>query len=133
MIQANELRIGNYVNTNNGIDIIKGIFLECLSFDNRGNENVSTYNYYLKLPIGACNPIPLTEELLLKCGFEKVGTKGGYSFDKDKLSIVFKNVFYENGRTYFNSWCILEHSIKYLHQLQNLYFALTQTELQINL
>jgi hypothetical protein len=35
----------------------------------------------------------------------------------------------ENGRTYFKNFAILEESPKYVHQLQNLYFALTGEEL----
>ena len=76
-------------------------------------------------------PIPLTEEWLLKFGFGNGVVKGGFSFDKNKLSIHLKSTSYPNGRTYFNSWCILEYAIQYVHQLQNLYFALTNTELEI--
>lgn len=77
-------------------------------------------------------PIELTEEWLLKFGFEKV--KGGISFDKGKLSIYLGDTILsgKNGRTYFNSWAILEESPKYIHQLQNLWFALTGEELIFN-
>ena len=36
---------------------------------------------------------------------------------------------YKEGRTYFNSWCINDWQPEYVHQLQNLYFALTGEEL----
>jgi hypothetical protein len=66
-------------------------------------------------------PIPLTEDILVKLGFET--PKGIISFNKNKLSI------YLGGRTYYNSWAILEESPKYVHQLQNLFFSLTGEEL----
>ena len=75
------------------------------------------------------DPVPLTEEWLVKFGFEM--HRGGVSYDKNKLSIYLGDTILSgpNGRTYFNSWAILEYSPKYVHQLQNLYFALTGEEL----
>jgi hypothetical protein len=69
-------------------------------------------------------PIPLTEEWLVKFGFDKKAHREG-------LSIILENTLgYKNGRTYFKSWCILESQPKHVHQLQNLYFALTGKELE---
>lgn len=73
------------------------------------------------------NPIPLTEEILLKCGAKKSDDSfGGYI------------IYYPNGngmRVKNNEWSSQHLSVKleYLHQLQNLYFALTNEELKINL
>ena len=76
----------------------------------------------------AFEPIPLTEEWLLKFGF----VNGGKSdFDKKKLSIHLPSFYYTNGRTFYNSWRIMDYSVKSVHQLQNLYFALTGEELEI--
>ena len=90
-----------------------------------------------------CKPIPLTEEWLLKFGFEIVHVKNkhyiindpnGYK-DSHKISIL---------QTLNNQWYIAfsdnlggykdyipTTKIKYVHQLQNLYFALTNEELTI--
>jgi len=73
-------------------------------------------------------PIPLTEEWLLKFGFEQpyieLTTK---EFVKGDLIIyLYKPV---NREWYYGSW--REGKIKYVHQLQNLYFALTGEELTI--
>lgn len=77
-------------------------------------------------------PIRLTEEILLKCGFE-YETKDWlylkyikFNFNTDRsvnMSIVYVNI---NNRD-------MGLEIEYLHELQNLYFALTQKELEINL
>jgi hypothetical protein len=74
-------------------------------------------------------PIPLTEEWLLKFGFEtskrlwdSFSRSYYYLSKKDKLCFNLhesKNIFY-----------MYEYKhIKHVHQLQNLYFALTGTEL----
>jgi hypothetical protein len=74
-------------------------------------------------------PIPLTEEWLLKFGFEKSDNnfdwyiKDNYcvSFLKELDLIVFKIKFQT----------VDICKIKYVHQLQNLYFALTNEELTL--
>lgn len=108
MIQANELRIGNWVYS---------LILE-------ENAQITSINSSIK---DLLNPIELTEEILLKCGFKHKG--GGFYIHckslielcnvSDKFFVVgFKDVSLGN--------------IYYLHQLQNLYFALTGQELEIN-
>jgi len=77
--------------------------------------------------------IPLTEEILLKCGFENKH-KNLFTF-KDLIEIIFWN---DEDVIGFNVWIYPTtpkkmENVKYLHQLQNLYFALTQNELTINL
>jgi len=111
-MKANELRIGNWVNYGNGKRILDAeLFLQLLKYTT------------------PFDPIPLTEEWLLKFGFEKKNGEVGYS--KNKLSIYCGDTILsnENGRTYFKNFAILEESPKYVHQLQNLYFALTGEEL----
>ena len=74
------------------------------------------------------NPIPLTEQGLLDLGFEVERE----CYDKGRLSILLadnNNDYYKNGRVFYKSWAIMEAQPKYVHQLQNLYFALTQEEL----
>ena len=81
----------------------------------------------LELNMQFCKPIALTEEILLKCGFEKV------DFDYFILK-------YGNNECYFsykksnlelcrNMQSTANAEIKHLHQLQNLYFAITNEEL----
>ena len=86
-------------------------------------------------------PIPLTEDILLKCGFSVITenedeTHNYWNKEKDcsvdvetflltnKIEKGFKYRVHERKRT---------KSIIYLHQLQNLYFALTGEELTIKL
>ena len=72
-------------------------------------------------------PIPLTEEWLLKFGFEKTMS---WTYVKDLVGNL-KLVYYlgEKGWSIgFKSYSDFPN-LKYVHQLQNLYFALTGEEL----
>lgn len=77
-------------------------------------------------------PIPLTSELLEKCGV-KDGTFWsklvGGSIEMD----LGKNEAYVGGlESCTDSQVYIVSNFKYLHQLQNLFFALTGRELQID-
>ncbi len=93
----------------------------------------------LKVPYGGSigcfsvnriNPIPLREEWLLKFGFkdsfELISEEGFIfqcAFDGDD--------FIKNQKTLLVNKA-LAVKIKYVHQLQNIFFALTNTELSLN-
>lgn len=70
------------------------------------------------------SPIPLTEEILLKCGLEYQRP------DFIKGSFAIRD--FDGGYIYLNG---LDGGLiyEYLHQLQNLYFALTGEELEVKL
>lgn len=130
-MNATELRIGNYVEkslkSGNGrkrFDKIRICDIQHIY------ENDGSFNY---------NPIPLTEEILLKCGFKYISCQicgqdqwagmaiwslitpsGNYITLRGNINDI--KVIYPHGT-----------AILYLHQLQNLYFALTDQELEINL
>ncbi len=113
MINANELRIGNLLNyqTAEG-DILTATIdwqaLKWISEDSKGFNLVHS-------------AIPLTEDWLLKFGFEKiVGWDDITFFSKNGVDIEIHNDgFYANRK------------IEYIHTLQNLYFALTGVELEM--
>jgi len=85
-------------------------------------------------------PIPLTEEWLLKFGFDSqigfikfIGKKYTNSFevahnDLDRWYCYFRN--FNKGEQ--DDFVLLRNNLKHVHQLQNLYFALTGEELTIN-
>ena len=127
MIQPDELRIGNWVSCHVSADApvrVLAISLNKVYFDldNEiidldvidmfGNVNLCSWEVY---------PIPLTLEVLEKCGFE-VSNIGNHIFYKNGVII-----FFENGK--WGISCDSRCSLNYLHQLQNLYFALTGKEL----
>lgn len=114
-MQAKELRIGNLVNHCTGQREIGGILIDSVEF--MPKEELS-YGATLE----DIDPITLTEEWLLKFGFDIP-----YQFVASKGEI---HLAIEQGicRYYVNSeyW----KDIDYVHSLQNLYFALTGEELK---
>ena len=109
-MEARELRIGNFVSTPHA---------EVYECDSLAINHVQ----YGKPTV---NPIPLTEEWLLKFGFEKM-TKG-YCFHNGSFGLFFDNWILQL-ETPVTS--IELNHIKFVHQYQNLYFALTGEELTI--
>jgi len=111
-LKARELRIGNYGINNQG-NIFK------VSWINSGIE-------------GLLKTIPLTEDILKdNCGFKYV-TMG--IFKNNNFTIIK----WSNECAEYHQWNAngIERKvvyIKYLHQLQNLYFELTNEELTIKL
>ena len=127
-MKANELRIGNWIlipYQNSPIAIpahetqVQGItiFGEILTNNTPEHEGLKTHYNHV-------SGIPLTEKWLLKFGFSDNGAPewvrdlSNYNIGNDTIQYI-KN----------DSWkCI---KIRYVHQLQNLYFALTGTELNL--
>lgn len=120
MINSNELRIGNYVKLFDTNDCYK---IHLVSKKSVQIESGLIGGEVFKLD--NLHPIPLTEEILLKCGFELI--KGWYVKGKIELFNINNNYFTTPSKG------IISVDIIYLHQLQNLYFALTGQELQVNL
>ena len=73
-------------------------------------------------------PMPLTEEWLLKFGTKKT-IENNFEWKDNSLAVYFK----PNKKIYFMIATYMDRApgkeIKYVHQLQNLYFALTGEEL----
>jgi len=126
-MKANELRIGNWIIEDETIysyGISKTKRQISLNDFRVSDDNWSDLWDMFK-------PIPLTEEILLKCGFEKDKKNNSFNIYKHKYYDLFFRIF-DGGAISFclNNEYVL---IKYLHQLQNLYFALTNEELIVNL
>lgn len=113
VLDAKELRIGNFV--------------YCKIYD----KQIKMESFF-----GLCNiesrpdlfePIPLTEEWLLKLGFTKL--YGCFGFETQRGNFIIEEDLCEITGDYndigFMAPC------GYVHQLQNLYFALTGSELTV--
>lgn len=73
------------------------------------------------------DPIPLTPKILIAAGFSLILIDG-----KKMWKIAPNDSFYLYGGNGFYCPNVMPE-IEYVHQLQNLYFALTRTELTIKL
>ena len=125
MIDARELRIGNHV-----LDVHERVAI--ISTISDASVRLSSRNYhYDSFNCSEIRPIPLTEEILMRCGAENLinSATGRTSFDIG--SLMFENE--EGGFCVFGSEWTIGKPFYYLHQLQNLYFALTGEELNIQL
>jgi hypothetical protein len=123
MIKASELRIGNLVKYDKRvfeIDIIAHEF-PTLNTAEFGIGVVDWNNI---------EPIPLTEEWLLKFGIDFTSEKEWYHLTFTIKDLLFETSSSIKGFTY-NLCFDNQINFQYVHQLQNLYFALTGEELTI--
>jgi|688.fasta_scaffold266063_2 hypothetical protein len=139
MIQANELRIGNIAKDRGGkilkIDRFYGNKIEC---DIKGmpdkdpDTGIKLYYHPLTEQIQFLEPIPLTEDWLLKMPCE-IGEWDSetemFYFEKSEFIIEKLSNGYFVFRPY--STCNFDVKLKSVHHWQNLYFALTGTELEL--
>jgi hypothetical protein len=129
MIKANELRIGNWLITEKGIPQKVEYIGETIGFTNEcGGTDKHQKNPIFSYDIDKIKPIPLTPEILEKCGFEHSNFISR-EFDKEGI-YNFKAVdHWEDGFLIICNFMQAGVMCKYLHQLQNLYFALAGEEL----
>ena len=124
-MKASELRIGNYVyyvfTSGNKEDHV---------FDIGDFEHIAIHEPAKEI----YQPIPLTEDWLRRFGFEQ------HHDDCSNGVMYIKDIFSEQPKTWgvypneVGSGIVIKDSIKleHVHQLQNLYFALTGEELNQN-
>ncbi|MES2287775.1 MAG: hypothetical protein V4547_18955 [Bacteroidota bacterium] len=144
-IKANELRIGNFIfecatyeefldGTKTEITPQKIITITSILEDGV-NAYAFYWNQYECIAYSSLIPIPLTEDWLLRFGSELGGNTKNYttteigkiySLGYINISIFDGSISVEVG---VNDYFPVD--IKYVHQLQNLYFALTGEELTI--
>jgi len=127
-MKANELRIGNWV-----LARLVPYQIDEMEVKASGYGRIGLYHNY-RIDKGEVRPIPLTEEWLLKLGFDKsdlIGFDGGWQYrGRGKYYI-------QQMSNAITIHLITEESIAlltgfhFVHQLQNLYFALTGEELSV--
>ena len=135
MSLTNEVRIGNWVE----------ILGDSKRLDFFTTIQPSSFSVNIDKTYG---PIPLDEEWLLKFGFQlydylandEMSDNPDFIYLSYKMELEGKRYYYSITNTEFHDWefCqkvewaeeMLIASCQYVHQLQNLYFALTGTELQ---
>lgn len=136
MINANELRIGNYVHLFDNIGYFK-IHLVCKSAIQVESDLIGGEVFKLDI----VQPIKLDEDILLNCGFDKIKIPTSipdFFIEYYKLGdfiVYLLSDFFEvelirkNGEQ-FNLFKTFK---KELHILQNIYSILEEQELKINL
>ena len=129
-MEAKELRIGNWVLVENDHETIKAITQTAFlcALDGKGDGHMQLHKDVY--------PIQLTEEWLIKFGFKKENNTIYSISDKLSFNEVGRWHFFKNENNSFtphikreNKFSWIGKEIKHVHQLQNLYFALTGEEL----
>ena len=129
-MKAQELRIGNFIeNTDSQMASYMVV-----------NADVIKQNE-LKM-YASLEPIPLTEEWLLKFGFSQMTDTSPFNYRTHKSKMFFYIRYgtftTDGGKTDLSGYNGLfiankfVRVIRYVHELQNLYFALTGEELTLN-
>lgn len=141
IIELSELRIGNYLEYKGEIVHVTMLSLDIddeyqdiigfCKLDSFSNEH-SDWNRALAATL---NRIPITPEWLMKLGFISTG-----SGDDNHIATLWKHrlteyLYCEDGQLVFNgreysNWHDIGN-VKYVHELQNLFFAIVNAELTI--
>lgn len=126
MIKKESLRIGNLVQTK------RGRMIEVVSIQMDG-INTESGDIYPKYSCEDIDGIPLSEDWLKKCGFV-IGAGPADGFYAGENGIAIQQVG--------NDWLLCERvrdgyqfirGINFVHELQNIYFAICGQELKIEL
>jgi hypothetical protein len=132
MIDAKDLMINNWIEIDNGEKL--KYFYQITAHD---MEEIDGYGE-------DCYPIPLTTEILERCGFEWETDKKAHlelqlpddGLDRKRLAFYYNNGAYEMLQIYQFDYFGGQINIKppiYVHQLQNFYYALSGEELEVKL
>ena len=126
-MKANELRIGNVIMFADygGIVYRK---ISAIKFNEFGfYSDIDGTNFEI------CKPVLITKEWLLKLGFEYNDYYKNYKIKSGQYfnSVQYNDECFEWNYNNDNSdaECYYVTSVKYIHEIQNLYFALTGEEL----
>lgn len=128
MIPSRQLQLGNYVLDEQGevfridaMDFVRDGY-DCKLIEYIGVDRRTLYSL-------ESHPIPLTEDWLVRFGFEKSqgGLRKKLRFGQISAPIIDTHIklwYHYYGTSIIND-------IIYVHQLQNLYYALTHQELKL--
>lgn len=123
-VTAKGIEIGNLFSIPVTKKIVELVGIERI--DNGHIPIISDFKSEYKVSWLSLNGVPLTEEILLKCGFEKELSTNGKSFYKfEDMQTDLKTIWIGNNEFYISEVP--------LHRLQNIHFAIYNEELEINL
>jgi len=133
MLTSQELRIGNLLYYHLTEDVCEVNYIGEKSFDCKTELGSMAHGVY--------DPIPLTKEWLLKIGFDKEKDHKWKDGSITPEIYVFKSYFIEFTNIYTvvvlarmnRSGGEFIRSVKFVHEIQNLIFALTGEELKVNI
>lgn len=125
MMEAKELRIGNWILPEHDLDgkyhVVKDL--------SKNVVNSHIESWY--------SPIPLTHEILEGCGFEKEESSYSFCYKKEVFGKSDFVLFFSKREGFAFEWGDPEENgftnIKYVHKLQNVFFDIMDEELTVKL
>ena len=126
-MRPQELSIGNLVCYNGKVVKVQQITKHKIGYHTKPNETRMNYARLCEI-----KPIPITGELLLKCGFGKrIYTDKVFVYEKGVISVIY---FIENSMCDIQAECDGATILcTHLHDLQNAYQLVTKEELILQL
>lgn len=113
-MKAEDLRIGNIIEVRDGnVVIVKALDFDALY------EYPPVYYIHGGHELDHCRPIPISLDWLSQFGFKQ--TLNYWEKNRFKLVILEDRIFYRDD--------YLQTEIVHVHELQNLYYCLTKSEL----
>lgn len=124
-MESKDLRLGNWVKHED--NLLKVISIDYHMVCCKPNWRFDNFEYI--------NGIPLSPDILLKARFERrKDSKFGFTVNVFNVGLfILRQSWVDYDPTWFAFTHLTDVRLLYLHQLQNLYFALTGTELTIQL
>ena len=123
-MKPQELKIGNLVCYNGEVVKVEQVTKRKIGYHTKPNE--TRLNYLMLCEI---EPIPITEELLLKCGFDEP-CDGVYKYNYGVFEVTKER---EKWWVTWNDGADFWFEIKHLHQLQNAYYLAIGKDFEIKL
>jgi hypothetical protein len=127
-MKTNDLRIGNWVQYD-GIPYQ----IESLTKVDAVVHSIDIFDFRNR-SLGNAEPIERTEDVLVKLGFE--GEMYEFCLLADDANITVNLIENRIDISYFGNCeaeLLIKYNVKYLHQLQNAYYLLTNEELEVKL
>lgn len=128
-MKTNELRIGNWVKVHDPIFGVNTYKVATIR-----DNGIITLNDNMSCLVDNIEPIELTEEILVKIGFEKFVKSFRMELSGCRLDYFIDKTLYIYKK--HTNCCLikdLEIKCEYIHQLQNSFFLLTGKELEVEL
>lgn len=126
-MKNNELRIGNYVQHKGEIVKVEQITKRKIGYHKYADKRTMQYLKYSEI-----EPIEITEDLLLKKGFEKIFDR---VFPQECFVYGDEEVLVRVSGYWYAILAVdiynMKKHIKYIHELQNAYFVVNNKELEI--
>lgn len=135
-MEVKDLRVGNVINfpfINKDVYVLGVNAYEGINGDILYKiSTIEDSNLYCE-PISVFKPIPISEQWLLEFGFKKIDYHRFKIVTSETADFHYTYSIHDNCfRYYVNDTIVCISTIFDVHELQNLYFALTQTELTLS-